>query len=94
MFEIRQYAIEHRGCFGAFAGSDQREAIAHKKIGFGIFRQNGLDAELIYIGGGPRSMAALLSGQLQVIGTGGIIQITDTGARALPKRFYRLDVLP
>ena len=29
----------------------------------GIFRQNGLDAELIYIGGGPRSMAALLSGR-------------------------------
>lgn len=37
----------------------------------GILRQNGLDADLIYIGGGPRSMAALLSGQLQVIGTGG-----------------------
>jgi NitT/TauT family transport system substrate-binding protein len=37
----------------------------------GIFRQNGLEADLIYIGGGPRSMAALLSGQLQVIGTGG-----------------------
>jgi NitT/TauT family transport system substrate-binding protein len=37
----------------------------------GIFRDNGLDADLVYIGGGPRSMAALLSGQLQVIGTGG-----------------------
>ena len=37
----------------------------------GIFAKNGLDAELVYIGCGPRSMAALLSGQLQVIGTGG-----------------------
>ncbi|MBI4528512.1 MAG: ABC transporter substrate-binding protein [Deltaproteobacteria bacterium] len=37
----------------------------------GIFRKNGLDVDLVYIGGGPRSMAALLSGQLQVIGTGG-----------------------
>ena len=37
----------------------------------GIFRENGLDADLVYIGGGPRSMAALLSGELQVIGTGG-----------------------
>lgn len=37
----------------------------------GIFRDNGLDADLVYIAGGPRSMAALLSGQLQVIGTGG-----------------------
>jgi ABC-type nitrate/sulfonate/bicarbonate transport system substrate-binding protein len=37
----------------------------------GIFAKNGLDVELVYIGGGPRSMAALLSGQLQVIGTGG-----------------------
>ena len=37
----------------------------------GIFRDNGLDVDLVYIGGGPRSMAALLSGQLQVIGTGG-----------------------
>jgi NitT/TauT family transport system substrate-binding protein len=37
----------------------------------GIFRKNGLDADLVYIAGGPRSMAALLSGQLQVIGTGG-----------------------
>ncbi len=36
-----------------------------------IFRDNGLDVDLVYIGGGPRSMAALLSGQLQVIGTGG-----------------------
>jgi NitT/TauT family transport system substrate-binding protein len=27
--------------------------------------------DLVYIGGGPRSMAALLSGQLQIIGTGG-----------------------
>src|SRR5215467_9062506 len=37
----------------------------------GIFAKNGLDVDLVYIGGGPRSMAALLSGQLQVIGTGG-----------------------
>jgi|GraSoiStandDraft_41_1057321.scaffolds.fasta_scaffold599222_1 ABC-type nitrate/sulfonate/bicarbonate transport system substrate-binding protein len=37
----------------------------------GIFRDNGLNVALVYIGGGPRSMAALLSGQLQVIGTGG-----------------------
>ncbi len=37
----------------------------------GIFRKNGLEADLVYITGGPRSMAALLSGQLQVIGTGG-----------------------
>lgn len=37
----------------------------------GIFRKNGLDVDLVYIAGGPRSMAALLSGQLQVIGTGG-----------------------
>lgn len=37
----------------------------------GIFNKNGLDVDLVYIGGGPRSMAALLSGQLQVIGTGG-----------------------
>ncbi len=37
----------------------------------GIFRDNGLDVDLVYIGGGPRSMAALLSGQLQIIGTGG-----------------------
>ncbi len=37
----------------------------------GIFRKNGLDTDLVYITGGPRSMAALLSGQLQVIGTGG-----------------------
>jgi NitT/TauT family transport system substrate-binding protein len=37
----------------------------------GIFRDNGLDVDLVYIAGGPRSMAALLSGQLQVIGTGG-----------------------
>ena len=36
-----------------------------------IFRDNGLDVDLVYIGGGPRSMAALLSGQLQIIGTGG-----------------------
>lgn len=36
-----------------------------------IFQDNGLDVDLVYIGGGPRSMAALLSGQLQVIGTGG-----------------------
>ena len=36
-----------------------------------IFRDNGLDVDLVYIAGGPRSMAALLSGQLQVIGTGG-----------------------
>jgi ABC-type nitrate/sulfonate/bicarbonate transport system substrate-binding protein len=36
-----------------------------------IFRDNGLDVDLVYIGGGPRSMATLLSGQLQVIGTGG-----------------------
>jgi ABC-type nitrate/sulfonate/bicarbonate transport system substrate-binding protein len=37
----------------------------------GIFKKNGLEADLVYIGGGPRSMAALLSGQLQIIGTGG-----------------------
>ena len=37
----------------------------------GIFTKNGLDIDLVYIAGGPRSMAALLSGQLQVIGTGG-----------------------
>ena len=37
----------------------------------GYFRDNGLDVDLVYIGGGPRSMAALLSGQLQIIGTGG-----------------------
>src|SRR3989442_15931963 len=37
----------------------------------GIFRDNGLNVALVYIGGGPRSMAALLSGQLQVNGTGG-----------------------
>src|SRR5205809_2518447 len=37
----------------------------------GIFRANGLEVDLVYIGGGPRSMAALLSGQLQIIGTGG-----------------------
>jgi len=37
----------------------------------GIFSKNGLDVDLVYIAGGPRSMAALLSGQLQVIGTGG-----------------------
>ncbi len=36
-----------------------------------IFRDNGLEVDLVYIAGGPRSMAALLSGQLQVIGTGG-----------------------
>ena len=37
----------------------------------GVFKKNGLDVDLVYIAGGPRSMAALLSGQLQVIGTGG-----------------------
>ena len=37
----------------------------------GIFQKNGLDVDLVYIAGGPRSMAAMLSGQLQVIGTGG-----------------------
>src|SRR5713226_1137375 len=37
----------------------------------GIFSKNSLDVDLVYIAGGPRSMAALLSGQLQVIGTGG-----------------------
>lgn len=37
----------------------------------GIFHKNALDVDLVYIGGGPRSMAALLSGQLQIIGTGG-----------------------
>ena len=37
----------------------------------GIFHKNGLDVDLVYISGGPRSMAALLSGQLQIIGTGG-----------------------
>jgi Astacin (Peptidase family M12A) len=30
----------------------------------------------------------------QIIGTGGVIQITDSGAASLPKRFYRLEVLP
>jgi titin len=30
----------------------------------------------------------------QIIGVGGLMQITDAGARTLPKRFYRLDVLP
>jgi NitT/TauT family transport system substrate-binding protein len=37
----------------------------------GVFSKNGLDLDLVYIAGGPRSMAALLSGQLQIIGTGG-----------------------
>jgi NitT/TauT family transport system substrate-binding protein len=37
----------------------------------GVFKKNGLDVDLVYIAGGPRSMAALLSGQLQIIGTGG-----------------------
>ena len=37
----------------------------------GIFRDHGLDVDLVYIAGGPRSMAALLSSQLQIIGTGG-----------------------
>lgn len=37
----------------------------------GIFQKNGLDIDLVYISGGPRSVAALLSSQLQVIGTGG-----------------------
>lgn len=37
----------------------------------GIFQKNGLDVDLVYVAGGPRSMAAMLSGQLQVIGTGG-----------------------
>jgi NitT/TauT family transport system substrate-binding protein len=37
----------------------------------GIFKKNGLEVDLVYIGGGPRSMAALLSGQLGIIGTGG-----------------------
>lgn len=37
----------------------------------GIFNKNGLNVDLVYIAGGPRSMAALLSNQLQVIGTGG-----------------------
>jgi NitT/TauT family transport system substrate-binding protein len=37
----------------------------------GAFSKNGLDVDLVYIAGGPRSMAALLSSQLQVIGTGG-----------------------
>ena len=39
----------------------------------GVFSKNGLDVDLVYIAGGPRSMAALLSGQLQVIGTGEIL---------------------
>jgi len=30
----------------------------------------------------------------QVIGTGGVVQIIDSGSLALPRRFYRLDVLP
>ena len=49
----------------------------------GIFRKNGLDADLVYITGGPRSMAALLSGQLQVIGTGGnaLVAANLKGAR-------------
>jgi NitT/TauT family transport system substrate-binding protein len=37
----------------------------------GVFKKNGLDVDLVYIAGGPRSMAALLSGQLEIIGTGG-----------------------
>lgn len=37
----------------------------------GIFNKNGLNVDLVYVAGGPRSMAALLSNQLQVIGTGG-----------------------
>ena len=28
----------------------------------GLFKKNGLDVDLVYIGGGPRSMAALLFG--------------------------------
>lgn len=30
----------------------------------------------------------------QIPGTGGVIQITDPGAATLPKRFYRIVVLP
>ena len=30
----------------------------------------------------------------QILGTGGVIQITDPGAAALPHRFYRVDMLP
>ena len=37
----------------------------------GIFRKHQLDVELVYLSGGPRSMASLLSGQIQIIGTGG-----------------------
>jgi NitT/TauT family transport system substrate-binding protein len=37
----------------------------------GIFRQHQLDVDLVYLSGGPRSMASLLSGQIQIIGTGG-----------------------
>ena len=49
----------------------------------GIFQKNGLDIDLVYISGGPRSMAALLSGQLQVIGTGGnsLVAANLKGAR-------------
>jgi NitT/TauT family transport system substrate-binding protein len=49
----------------------------------GIFSKNGLDVDLVYIAGGPRSMAALLSGQLQVIGTGGnsLVAANLNGAR-------------
>ena len=45
----------------------------------GIFKKNGLDTDLVYIGGGPRSMAALLSGQLQILR---IIDQGDNGSRA------------
>jgi len=49
----------------------------------GIFQKNGLDIDLVYISGGPRSVAALLSGQLQVIGTGGnsLVAANLKGAR-------------
>ncbi len=30
----------------------------------------------------------------QILGTGGIIQVTDPGAAALPRSYYRVDVLP
>ncbi len=49
----------------------------------GIFYRNGLDVDLVYITGGPRSMAALLSGNLQIIGTGGnsLVAANLKGAR-------------
>ena len=49
----------------------------------GMFRKSGLDVDLIYVSGGPRAMAGLLSGQLQIIGTGGnaLVAANLQGAR-------------